>query len=121
MVILASSVLMGPILCVFINRLQPLARRGRRKGEEEEEREEVGEPLSMKMCYWFVYGALLKQGFTKDPKSGEALTCSGIFHIYVLIASSMNGVLFRPNIFVSGLHCQIGFIGCPEMALFSSD
>ncbi len=69
-VILASCVLMGPVLWVFVNRLQPMARPPPGEKKRKEEEEEDG-PLSLKMCYWFVYGALLKQGFTSDPKSGK--------------------------------------------------
>ncbi len=74
LVILLSSVLMGPILWVFINQLQPLARKEaieeKKIVDSNADTEADNGRLSLKMCYWFVYGALLKQGFTRDPKSG---------------------------------------------------
>ena len=72
LVILVSCILMGPVLWIFINRLQPLATRGRKVEPPVEARMER-EGMSLKMCYWFVYGALLKQGFTSDPKSGVGI------------------------------------------------
>jgi hypothetical protein len=59
-VILASSLLMGVIIYFFVNTFQS---RIRDTGD--------GKTLTLMNCYWFVYGALLKQGFTVDPSSGK--------------------------------------------------
>ena len=66
---------MGPLLYIFINRLEPLV-----KKVPENER------YSMRNCYWFVYGALLKQGSALEPSSGEYLinVCVTIYvHVYL--------------------------------------
>ena len=65
--ILASCIFMGPVLYVFIHRLD-----WRKSGEEN-----LG--LSLPRCYWFVYGALLKQGSTVDPKSGKKTSIKNFF------------------------------------------
>ncbi len=77
--ILAACLLMGPALWVFVNRLRPIglraARADRANRDDRADRADRGqgqdERLPLRMCYWFVYGALLKQGFTTDPKSGN--------------------------------------------------
>ena len=55
---------------VFINLLQPLARHSKRSGSNEDD---GCDRMTLQRCYWFVYGALLKQGSTLEPRSGKYL------------------------------------------------
>ena len=58
--ILLTSLSMGILLHFFIHRVEPYVHGSKIDGN-----------LTLKTCYWFVYGAILKQGFTLDPKTGE--------------------------------------------------
>ena len=58
---------MGPLIYFFVNRLEPLVK-------------EIpsNELYSLQKCYWFVYGALLKQGSPLEPSSGITGMSTGI-------------------------------------------
>ena len=76
--ILASCLTMGPILYVFINRIQP---------------DRLGSfGLSIQRCYWFVYGALLKQGSSLEPRSGNTL----IYRVLLKNHYTFKNLIYKP-------------------------
>jgi len=64
LILFLTVILMGPIMHIFINYLQPLARP---RGERDVLLSSLGE------CYWFVYGAVLRQGSNAIPNSSECV------------------------------------------------
>ena len=65
MTILASCLFMAVLIYVFVNKFQRWIR-----GEHANDGSDGQTTLSLKECFWFVYGAMLRQGATVDPASG---------------------------------------------------
>ena len=62
LVIIMSCIFMGPLLYMFVNYLHPMVRP-----------KKDCDKLNLQMSYWFVYGAMLKQGSTREPRTGNLL------------------------------------------------
>ncbi|XP_059079423.1 glutamate receptor ionotropic, kainate glr-3-like [Tigriopus californicus] len=76
-VILASCILMGPLLYLFVAHLEPRAKTV-----------PTTERYSLKNCYWFVYGALLKQGSSLDPSSDVARILFASWWLFIQVITS---------------------------------